>query len=53
MHGIGAAIHPDISAIGMPGPRMRRAAGEVRPLNVRAPILGLNAPKNLPWLASP
>src|SRR5262245_29922107 len=48
-----AAIQPDISTIGMPGPGCAAPPARYRPRTSRLRLDGLNAPTILPWLASP
>src|SRR5262249_47265895 len=48
-----AAIQPDISTIGMPGPGWAAPPARYRPFTSGERLPGLNAPSHLPWLARP
>ena len=48
-----AAIHPDISTMGMPGPGCAAPPARYSPLTSGLRLAGLNAPNSRPWLASP
>jgi hypothetical protein len=48
-----AAIHPDISTIGIPGPGCAAPPAKYSPGKSRDLFPGLNAPNSRPWLASP
>src|SRR5262245_10067801 len=50
---VSAAIQPDISTIGMPGPGWAAPPARYSPFTSRERLAGLNAPVHLPWLASP
>ncbi len=50
---LSAAIQPDISTIGMPGPGCAAPPARYSPARSRERLPGLNAPRNLPWLARP
>src|SRR5262249_42878429 len=48
-----AAIQPDISTIGIPGPGCAAPPTRYRPGTSGERLAGLNAPSQRPWLASP